>query len=338
MEIQDGHSIDYDLLARYFAGEASESDTATVREWIAASEKNAAEFAELQMLWIDTGKLPQAPKAQIDTDAAWNQVKSKMSSEAPVAGLGYPWYKMAAAFVIGFGLTWFLVSQFTGGDDESSTQMASNETPVVFHADKYTVKELPDHSTVELAAGSSITYNEAFDGDTRAVELKGQAFFEVEHNPEQPFIITAGATQVKVVGTSFTVDYDTLSGITSVQVTSGTVIFSAGEESMKLTKDMGASFSPESKTIDTEEASADDAFWRNKFLKFKKEKMSNVVEVLRRHYGVNIVLKNPSISNCKLSVKFQDKEIEEIMEIISSTLQLDLSKEGEDYVLDGESC
>lgn len=65
--------------------------------------------------------------------------------------------------------------------------------------------ELNDHSHVWLNAGSSISYPVVFTGKERKVNIIGEAYFEVAHDPSRPFIVSKGNTSVQVLGTHFNV-------------------------------------------------------------------------------------------------------------------------------------
>jgi transmembrane sensor len=65
----------------------------------------------------------------------------------------------------------------------------------------------------------------------RRVQLiRGEAYFEVAHNPARPFVVTAGGTQVTALGTTFVVRYDT--NKTAVTLVEGKVVVApaAGDE------------------------------------------------------------------------------------------------------------
>ncbi|WP_431292627.1 FecR family protein [Pedobacter sp. P26] len=64
---------------------------------------------------------------------------------------------------------------------------------------------LPDGSKVWLNAESKITYPVAFSGNTRKIALQGEAYFEVVHNPNKPFIVDFDGSNVKVLGTHFNI-------------------------------------------------------------------------------------------------------------------------------------
>jgi len=95
----------------------------------------------------------------------------------------------------------------------SNTQTLTYNTIETPRGGQYQIL-LPDGTKVWLNAASSLKYPTTFLGaDKRRVELKGEAYFEVEHNKEQPFIVltpafkTNGkAHEVEVLGTHFNIN------------------------------------------------------------------------------------------------------------------------------------
>ena len=68
---------------------------------------------------------------------------------------------------------------------------------------------LADGSKVWLNAASSIKFPVAFTGSERRVEITGEAYFEIAHNPSKPFKVIKGDVEVAVLGTHFNVNaYD----------------------------------------------------------------------------------------------------------------------------------
>lgn len=65
---------------------------------------------------------------------------------------------------------------------------------------------LIDGTRVWLNSASSLVYPVAFTGKERRVELIGEAYFEVAHNAEQPFVVTTATQKVIVLGTSFNIN------------------------------------------------------------------------------------------------------------------------------------
>ncbi|MDX1284360.1 MAG: FecR family protein, partial [Draconibacterium sp.] len=69
------------------------------------------------------------------------------------------------------------------------------------------VKEvvLSDGTKVWLNSTSLLIASEPFTGETREIKLFGEAYFEVAHNPEQPFIVHTRQMKTQVLGTHFNV-------------------------------------------------------------------------------------------------------------------------------------
>ena len=64
---------------------------------------------------------------------------------------------------------------------------------------------LADHTIVWLNSDSQLTYPVAFNGDTRELRLKGEAFFEVTKDIHKPFIVHTSQFDIRVTGTQFNV-------------------------------------------------------------------------------------------------------------------------------------
>lgn len=62
---------------------------------------------------------------------------------------------------------------------------------------------LSDGTKVWLNAASSLKFPAVFGGDTRQVELSGEAYFEVAKDKSRPFKVQAGTSLVEVLGTHF---------------------------------------------------------------------------------------------------------------------------------------
>lgn len=64
---------------------------------------------------------------------------------------------------------------------------------------------LSDGTNIWLNAGSTLRFPTKFDGGNREVFLSGEAYFDVTHDKEHPFIVKTEKMNVTVLGTSFNV-------------------------------------------------------------------------------------------------------------------------------------
>ncbi|MCD8270899.1 MAG: FecR family protein [Parabacteroides sp.] len=63
--------------------------------------------------------------------------------------------------------------------------------------------QLTDGTKVVLNSDTRLHIPSNFNKEERVIEMEGEGFFDVTPNPDKPFIIKSGETQVRVLGTSF---------------------------------------------------------------------------------------------------------------------------------------
>ncbi len=87
---------------------------------------------------------------------------------------------------------------------------------------------LEDGTTIQMGGGSAIATE--ISAAARHVRLlRGEAYFDVAHDPSRPFVVDAGGVEVSVLGTSF--DVQLASTETTVELAHGTVAVSYNGES-----------------------------------------------------------------------------------------------------------
>ena len=96
-------------------------------------------------------------------------------------------------------------------NDGSITYLENKNAEVVFNTiatekGRTFHLQLADGTDVWLDALSSIHFPTSFPGKERAVEITGQAYFEVAKNAKQPFKVRSGDQVVEVLGTHFNIN------------------------------------------------------------------------------------------------------------------------------------
>lgn len=152
---------------------------------------------------------------------------------------------------------------------------------------------LPDLTKVWLNAGSSLEYPSNFDlFNKRIVKLSGEAYFEVAHNKNKPFIVLSANQSVRVLGTHFNVNTysDAPKAVTtllegSVVVTNlsaknrDRIIIEPGQESVVAQDGILV------RAADTEAAVA----WKNGYFIFRNEELHSIMRKVSRWYDIDIV-------------------------------------------------
>lgn len=151
---------------------------------------------------------------------------------------------------------------------------------------------LADGTHVWLNAASSIRYPTAFTGDDRAVEISGEAYFEVMHDAHKPFMVTRGTTRIQVLGTQFNVNaYDDepnikvtlLEGTVKVQEKESAVILQPGEQAIAPIGNVMQRLSKHGNTdIDAVMA------WKNGLFAFNDADVPTIMRQLARWYDVDV--------------------------------------------------
>jgi ferric-dicitrate binding protein FerR (iron transport regulator) len=192
--------------------------------------------------------------------------------------------------------------------------------------------ELADGSVVTLNNGSHLNYPDQFKGNFREVELEGEAFFEVQPNPEKPFIIHAGRADIQVLGTSFNVNAFPESGEIAVVVQTGKVQVSAND---KEPADAAVVLVPGERGVLNDNApgftkalNTDPNFlaWKTHSFTFEKTSLEDVIQQLNKVYRVQIAAADPAMEKLLLTARFDDRPVRFILEIIAMTHNLDIEQ------------
>lgn len=320
--------IPTDLIAKYLAGESTADEKQLVEEWKA---ENPELFKQFSIVWADTGTLKnETPLLAFDTDKAWRKVAPKIHQEDKKTDPWKAYLRIAAVLIAGFALGFWIINSAK----EPSVSLAQ------FSTTTGTAQAiLIDSTVITLNAGSRIRIDEDFATDYRKVTLEGEAYFQVKADPENPFEIAAGKATIRVLGTAFNVKIaDT--GDVEVRVDEGVVTLSNGTEEISLKAKESAKFDAQSTKLISldQDMSGINTFWKTKRLTFAGQNLEEIVSILQLAYGTQIKLSTPQLNTCKLHVTFDQSSIDEVMEIIALTLELQTEKQGNSYLLTGKGC
>jgi len=151
---------------------------------------------------------------------------------------------------------------------------------------------LPDGTRVWLNAASSLQFPLSFSEKTRTVKLEGEAYFEVAHNKEQPFLVEAADQQLKVLGTHFNVEAYTNEPAVKTTLLEGSVLIRNTRAVQLGTASLepGQQATLDGKKISVYEADLETAMaWKNGYFIFKDEDMPSIMRKIERWYNVEVV-------------------------------------------------
>jgi transmembrane sensor len=206
--------------------------------------------------------------------------------------------------------------------------------------------QLADGTKVWLNSASKLAYPDKFrDGSSREISLVGEAYFEVVHIKDQPFIIHTGKVNTTVLGTTF--DIKAYEQEQNIEITVATGKVGVTQESSSSHGNKAVFVTPNQRVVYnkvTNALSKDNNVIANKTISwtdgkfnFNGEALANVVLILQRRYTVKI-LYDKSLSKCPVFADFTNEPIDKIVKILALSFRGKATKEPGGFYIHGKVC
>jgi transmembrane sensor len=349
----------WDAIVAALQGSPSPDETLQLQEWLALSPDHRQQFHRLQHLWKDE-LVDYAVYREADENRAWDRlhrtIDATRSAEPPVeiepsiekgaarsftdagaispASLGRTipmsrWIAVAAIFLLTVGATWWYLY---GKNAPIQYETALNERKKI---------SLPDGTTVVLSPQTHLQLAPDFNRSGRTVIIiAGEAYFEVVHQAQLPFMVDMDGVRVKDIGTSFTVQRSKDS--IKVTVSGGKVALTKTEtgESRELSAGTALCFYLKGqrfgkiKTTGVVRAAGGNVG----SLRFDNSSLSDVIAVLQKLSGRKIVLEDPAIAEKRLTINLEKESFDNDLEIICAALNLEYTEKNGVYILKNQGA
>ena len=322
------------LIIRWLQGEATAAEQQKAERWVNSSDENRRLFDTYKGLLL----LTSFNTPSYDANVAWNKVKLRINNSegiisnpkprvniSHIARIAVP--AVAALLLIAVGIFSLLKRAPEMVKFANTDQMATS-------------LQLPDGSDLSVNANSVVSYPEKFIGKTREVTLAGEAFFEISHNPARPFIVHAEGLDIKVTGTSFNVNTGDAAEFVEVSVVTGRVdVYPSGideNQSMLISLSAGEKATYNNQTNTIAKGVNDDLnllSWKTGILIFRESRLKDVFKSLEKKYKVSFIVENSEINNQRLTARFEDESLVDVMESLSLIFNIKYDIEGQQVTL-----
>ncbi|OFY41778.1 MAG: hypothetical protein A2X18_10685 [Bacteroidetes bacterium GWF2_40_14] len=182
---------------------------------------------------------------------------------------------------------------------------------------------LEDGTRIWINSETNIQYPVSFNGGKRTVRLQGEAYFEVAHNPDKPFIVELDNAKIKVLGTSFNIKAYKEDLSLTTTLAEGKVSFSSksGEENLVLNP--GEQFELDKTSGEVTKRDVDVSIytsWKEGRFAFRNLRVEDIFKTLSRWYDVEVVYETDAIKEKKFTgdLKRYD-DFNKILEIMESS-------------------
>lgn len=192
---------------------------------------------------------------------------------------------------------------------------------------------LPDGSKVFLNAGSRLRYPNRFTKGKRQVYLvEGEAYFDISHDPSNPFIVTSKHINTRVLGTAFNIKaYRYLSNL-QVAVTRGKVRVSdqSGTKAVSLLPNQQITVDNQSGRMTKQQVDAQAVIsWQRGDFIFNNDRLVDVCAVLSKKYKLNFYFRQKEIQDYRITAGFVSKDrIDDILSILANANSLAYERQG----------
>lgn len=320
------------LLDRYIKGETSTEENALVERWL---EENGNSNSD----W--TG-LDQPGKDKWLSSVFGDIKKTIRSGEAKVIQLpqskNFLWRSVAAAAAVLIIFSVLYIEWPALQSHLRPVQLTALRVP----ANQKKEITLADGSQVWVNAGSEIKYPKVFTGKVREVYLSGEAYFDIAHDVQRPFIIHTGKVLTTVLGTAFNIREDKSKNTIEVTVTRGKVSVANGEKLLGvLTPNQQISFNTLKKEIIKGTVDANLVIaWQQSELHFDDVSFADAILQLHQRFNVKISFANDKLKNCRftgssLNGDKLDRILKVLCEFNNATYQ---TKSDGSILIDGAGC
>jgi len=302
-------------LLRFVEGDCSPDEAAAIQAWIAADARRGELLSELRAVWRLTGSTTRpwvvagARLRLLHGRGRHAAQRSAGFSARP--GLGRRGIAAAIACLVAAIGVWLLRPR--------AAPVREFATP----AGQRLQLTLPDSSRVLLSVGTRLRVPRDFGRRARAVELDGEAYFVVRHDPRRPFLVRTRQGVTQDLGTSFDVRACAQEDYVQVVVASGRVSLRAAAADSALSlrsRDRGVIDARGVLTATSGVALGDYLAWTRGTLVFHDAPLEDVVAQLGRWYDVDIDVGATPWAGERLTVSFATSSVDEALTTLAQVL------------------
>lgn len=253
---------------------------------------------------------------QIDIHKGYQQTRRKISRKSRRLSIFHFLNRAAAILIIPLLIsTGVLLYKYLEKGNEDNVVAY---TEIMALPGTITKTQLPDSSEVWLNSGSSLRYPIRFASDKRAVELTGEAFFDIRSQACCPFEVkTSEGLKITARGTSFNINAYPEDLVTETILQTGIIDVSYNESILGVSPNEMVTFDKTTgvmrKTITSiEEKTA----WKDGLLVFRSTPLEEVFKRISRRYNVEIVLHKETEVDYRIRATFSSETLSQILDVL----------------------
>ena len=297
---------------RYINGQLCQEESKKLEQWIVQSKEHQHLFKQINTLSLATDYERLRPK--VNTKKALKNIKKKAHRKTYFKLRN--WLLRAAA-VLFIPLLSVVMIQYFSTEKKVYNQSITIKT----NPGMTTSFVLPDSTKVYLNSESTLKYLSKFTENNRMVELDGEAYFEVTHDPHSKFIVkTPHQTNIVVHGTKFNVEAYSIHKNISATLLEGKISFHYPD---KVSNTANVIMSPRHKIVfDSDLKTAQlyrtscltETSWIHDEIILNNTGLEDVLRILEKRYHIKFTLQNLHPTDYAFTGTFTNQRLERILD------------------------
>lgn len=188
---------------------------------------------------------------------------------------------------------------------------------------------LSDGTRVWLNSATTLRYPSSFTGNTREVEVTGEAYFDVAEDKARPFIVSSGNTKIQVLGTSFNLMAYQDEEAVKTTLVSGAVKILQHDQACQIKPGQQAVANAKGSDIKVRPVDIDRAIaWKNGVFDFEGADIRSIMRQVARWYDVEVRYEG-DLSGIVLSgVVSRREKVDLLLEALGRTREVQFKIEG----------
>lgn len=305
-----------ECIAGYLSGNATEEEIRRLIGWLEAHPENSRYFQRLKNIWQVAH--PAFPPDEIDVVSARARVMKEMGASTTRRTAFFHYWRQAAAILL---LPLILVCAYLYKQSRSEGRNLVGYQEVFSSYGSFSKINLPDGSLAWLNAGSSLKYPTVFGPRQRDIVLKGEAFFEVESDPEHPFTVRVNGMDVIAVGTQFNVEAYPEDSVMAVTMAKGkvNVRLDAGKI-LPLGPGQRLGYNRKTQVSSVKKTDPYKWYaWKDGLLIFRDDSLEYVLKKLAQTFNADIRLMDRELASHSYRATFHKESLDEILRLLRLT-------------------
>jgi transmembrane sensor len=327
---------------KYLENRCTSGEIDSIVAWFESGAPQPGDLIMLKELWdqyTPSGQFPDETRLEILLDRLHSRIKmtDKPQNSINAGKAGFPvlrkvqFFLLRAAAILLIPLLAALLytrAQYKSLHEEYN-HAAVNTINITAPTGSRTYIELPDGTGVHLNHGSRISYPQQFTGKERNVNLAGEAYFIVAHDPHKPFRVETGNLLITALGTEFNVMAYPGQSVEEATLAEGSVLVEKvlpGKQLQKLRLMEPGQHLRLDMEKNTFRCGAEDirkyVSWKDGLLVFRHDPLEQIAGRLSRWYNVDFIFRDETLKQYPYTATFVDETLPQIMDLLQMATPL----------------